>query len=256
MNVNQVVIYIDPKGVPKNALVKSLNQLHEGYLSLSYQDAEGRSIDVFDVPHMDDESRQEPNPDLPTFHINCWKYPDEDHNRAPKDHPMFDHPFEPPTLDDDGRRIPKPRPEFDAVVEEHQAGKAAGNGGAVGAAVADDSNQADGVASAVPVVTLPEATLSELLAQNESLKAQSPEQSAAREHAVATAHVEAQLPKPNAAPETELPQGETIGLVTETKQYSDGSSATGVAPLPDQSPAQQDAAKAAPVAASAPEPSK
>jgi hypothetical protein len=39
--------------------------------------------------------------------------------------------------------------------------------------------------------------------------------------------------------------------VIETKEYSDGSSATGVAPLPDQSPAQQEAAEQA---ASAPEP--
>jgi hypothetical protein len=38
-------------------------------------------------------------------------------------------------------------------------------------------------------------------------------------------------------------QGPT--LVIETKEYSDGSSATGPAPLPDQSPAQQDAENAA-----------
>jgi hypothetical protein len=31
-------------------------------------------------------------------------------------------------------------------------------------------------------------------------------------------------------------------VATETKHYSDGSSATGPGPLPDQSPAQQDAA--------------
>lgn len=35
-------------------------------------------------------------------------------------------------------------------------------------------------------------------------------------------------------------------LVIETKQYADGSSATGVAPLPDLSPAEQDAAEALP----------
>lgn len=46
-------------------------------------------------------------------------------------------------------------------------------------------------------------------------------------------------------PETKLPEGETGGLQSETKQYSDGSSATGPAPLPDQSPAQQDAQNAA-----------
>jgi hypothetical protein len=41
---------------------------------------------------------------------------------------------------------------------------------------------------------------------------------------------------------SELPTP-TEGVVVETKHYSDGSSATGVAPLPDQSPGQQDAAK-------------
>jgi hypothetical protein len=44
---------------------------------------------------------------------------------------------------------------------------------------------------------------------------------------------------------------QTSAPVIETKEYSDGSSATGVAPLPDQSPAQQEAAEQA---ASAPEP--
>jgi hypothetical protein len=39
----------------------------------------------------------------------------------------------------------------------------------------------------------------------------------------------------------ELPDTEsTVGLIVETKHYSDGSSATGVAPLPDQSPEQQE----------------
>jgi hypothetical protein len=174
MNVNEVVVYLDAKGVPHNALVKSLNQLHDGFVSVSYQDAEGRTIDVYDVPHMDHESRQEPNPDLPTFHINCWKYPDEDHNVAPKDHPMFDHRFAPPTKDNDGRIVPKPRPLLDAVVAEH---------------------------------------------------------------------LDAGARKPV---ETKLPGAGTSGLRIETKRYTDGSNATGPAPLPDQSPAQQDTAKAAP----------
>ena len=39
----------------------------------------------------------------------------------------------------------------------------------------------------------------------------------------------------------ELPDTEsTVGLIVETKHYLDGSSATGVAPLPDQSPEQQE----------------
>lgn len=209
MNVNDVVVYIDRKGTPHNGLVKSLNQLHEGYLSLSYQDDEGRSIDVFDVPHMDHESRQEPNPDLPTFHINCWKYPDEEHNRAPKDHPMFDHPFEPPTKDRDGRIVPKPRPLLDAAIAEHQANRGP---------VTDSKATFTNTASAGSSSDATDAPASEPVQQ-------SPEQAAAREHAVATAHVESQLPK------VEAP----------------------VAPEP---PTTGDAAKAAPVANDGQEPAK
>lgn len=39
--------------------------------------------------------------------------------------------------------------------------------------------------------------------------------------------------------------GEEDAAIFETKEYTDGSSATGVAPLPDLSPAQQDAKEAA-----------
>lgn len=123
MNINDVVVYLDTKGVEHNGLVKDVNQLHDGYLSLSYQDVEGRSIDVYDVPHFTHPSREETNPDLPTFHLHCWKNRGEDHTPIPKDHPMFDHPFEPITKDDDGRRVPKPRPMYDAVIAEHMASK-------------------------------------------------------------------------------------------------------------------------------------
>jgi hypothetical protein len=44
-------------------------------------------------------------------------------------------------------------------------------------------------------------------------------------------------------PVSSLPSGDAP-VATETKNYSDGSSATGPGPLPDQSPAQQDAASA------------
>lgn len=123
MNINDVVVYIDAKGVEHNGLVADINQLHDGYLSLTYQDAEGRTVNVYDVAHMDHPSREETNPGLPTFHLHCWKYRGEDHTAIPADHPMFDHPFEPVTKDDDGRRIAKPRPLYDAAVADHMSSR-------------------------------------------------------------------------------------------------------------------------------------
>jgi hypothetical protein len=48
---------------------------------------------------------------------------------------------------------------------------------------------------------------------------------------------------PASAPSASLPSADASSPVIETKHYSDGSSATGPAPLPDQSPAQQDASE-------------
>jgi len=139
------VFYIDPFGRDHVALVFALNGLNPGYLSVVYIDQAAPENDnlkrVFDIPHMTDDSRQETrtvpvsdpqaraagevvvdgNPDLPTYHVNCWKEIDEDHRRLPQDHPAFDHPFAAPETDKEGQVIPKSRPEYEADVRRHQA---------------------------------------------------------------------------------------------------------------------------------------
>lgn len=118
MEVNHFVIYIDPNGEEHNALVTDVNQLHPDFVSISYMDASGRH-EVYDIPHMSHPSKQEPNPNLPTFHLHCYREVSEKQTPIPADHPIFDHPFEPKTKDSDGRVIAKPRPLYDAVVRAH-----------------------------------------------------------------------------------------------------------------------------------------
>lgn len=159
------VIYIDPKGVPHNALVVAANGLNPGYLTLVYIDPKADEREnvkqAFDVPHMDDNSRQEVrtvqdptqpwnpkallqegNPDLPTIHLNCWKMQWEAHEAPASDHPMFDHPFAPRPTDEDGRPMEKARPEYDEQVAAHQASQAA-NQAALPSAADLDATAAD-----------------------------------------------------------------------------------------------------------------
>lgn len=60
----------------------------------------------------------------------------------------------------------------------------------------------------------------------------------------------------DSVPSSSLPAPDASSPVIETKQYSDGSSATGPAPLPDLSPAQQEAANAAAASDSSPAPTE
>lgn len=135
------VIYVDAKSVEFNALVTRTNPFNPGFLSLIYIDANGQILNAFDVAHMDNNSKQEVqmvqdpqkpwdpkaqipqgNPDLPTIHLNCWRYEWDDQHTAPApDHPMFDHPFAPKPTDEDGRPIPASRPQYEAQVAAHQA---------------------------------------------------------------------------------------------------------------------------------------
>jgi hypothetical protein len=161
------VIYVDVRGAEHDALVRAVNNFHEGYVDLVYVDADAPEGDnvktVFSVPHMDDESKKEPNPTLPQIHLNVWKEHYRVHGEPAPDHPIFDSPYEEKQKDEFGKPLVKERPEYEAQV---------------------------------------------------------------------TAHKESQ---------TGLPSGEDLDAVVETKHYSDGYSATGVAPLPDLSPEQQKA---------------
>jgi hypothetical protein len=89
-------------------------------------------VRFYDVPHFTDESKQESNPALPSYHVNCWKEFSEQHSALPADHPAFDHPFHVeyvtdadgnPLVDQFGQKVRKQpaRPEYDAHVADHQA---------------------------------------------------------------------------------------------------------------------------------------
>lgn len=116
------VTYLDAKGQPHEALVTAVNPLNPGYLSLVYVDESRPDADnvvkLGDVRHLDTIS--EPNPALPTYHLNCWKECCTPSNSLPADHPAYDHPHL-PTTDADGNPIPHDRPEYDAHIAAHAA---------------------------------------------------------------------------------------------------------------------------------------
>jgi hypothetical protein len=86
------------------------------YIDESKPDANNR-VEKFDVQHMDEI--KEANPDLPTYHLNCWKETWQYSKELPPDHPAYDHPHQ-KTHDEQGQRIPVARPAYDADIEAHQ----------------------------------------------------------------------------------------------------------------------------------------
>jgi hypothetical protein len=158
VNKGDNVIYIDGLGKERNASVVDVNPMHPEFATLGYFDQDGNSQKVFDVPHFTHESRQEVrtvkastfgapdtvegNPDIPTFHVNCWKLAGEKHNPLPSDHPAFDHPFKQPDLDQNGKPIPVVRTEYERVVAEHRGKLAAATNSATGLPSGDDLDKA------------------------------------------------------------------------------------------------------------------
>jgi hypothetical protein len=198
-------------------------------------------VRFYDVPHFTDPSRVEPNPALPSYQLNCWKDFYEEHTALPADHAHFDHPFHVeyetdnlgnPRTDSFGNKVKKmpARPEYDAHVDAHQAKpevQAAMATAAAGPAASADVQDAitflvrRGYSreDAAKAVSVTHADHVKLMA--ESTRA-------------------ANAPVDQADGATgELPAAVKPWPVTETKHYTDGSSATGIAPLPDQSPEQQ-----------------
>jgi hypothetical protein len=121
MKKAQSVIYCDTKGLEHEALVFATNPFNPKYLSLVYIDESKPEADnvvkLFDLRHVSEVN--EPNPDLPTYHGNCWKEYFEDSKPLPLDHPAYDHPHQ-KTHDEQGQRIPVARPAYDADIEAHQ----------------------------------------------------------------------------------------------------------------------------------------
>lgn len=117
MQAGTKVVYVDAKGQEHSALAISENGLNPGRVTLIYvHPVTGEVVNLFDVVHMSDPSKQENNPDLPNYSLNCWKHEDEYHQAPPSDHPIFDGTFKQPELDDNSKVIPIRRPKFDADV--------------------------------------------------------------------------------------------------------------------------------------------
>lgn len=129
MRNNDVIAFIDSKGVTHNALVKAFREHRDEkgelvdldpLVTLTYNLPTGEPKELIDVHHMDHPIKQEPNPDLPTYALHVWKYQDEDHLVVPSDHPLHDHPYEAQKLDDAGNPIPKRRPIYEKHIQWHK----------------------------------------------------------------------------------------------------------------------------------------
>lgn len=86
-------IYIDPAGVSHNALVTAPNPASPDVLDLVYVHPTDGIKQVYGILPATDPSKKENNPDLPSYPLNAWKNPGDDHLQLPADHPNNDHPF-------------------------------------------------------------------------------------------------------------------------------------------------------------------
>lgn len=131
MNIKKsdAVVYIDGFGREHDALVTVVNERYPGRVTLVYVDVnlpEPENVKkIYDVAHVSDASKQEPNPDLPSYDVNAWKERGELHRALPEDHPAFDHPFVLPKLDETGNIVLIDRPQTNAEIVAHQEALAA-----------------------------------------------------------------------------------------------------------------------------------
>lgn len=118
------VVYIDGYGREHDALVTAVNEREQGYVTLVYVDVNAPEPEnvkkLFDIAHVLHASKQEPNPELPSYDVNAWKQRGELHRALPEDHPAFDHPFLPAKVDEAGNVIPIDRPKTVAEAQAHQ----------------------------------------------------------------------------------------------------------------------------------------
>jgi hypothetical protein len=126
LRINHDITFIDRKGQSFNALVKSSRESGHGepLVTLIYNaPPTGEPQEVIDVPHISHPSRQETNPDLPSYPLHAWKHEEEEHRELPEDHPVHDHFNEQPKKDDQGNIIPKRRPHYEAHIAAHRERK-------------------------------------------------------------------------------------------------------------------------------------
>jgi hypothetical protein len=126
LRINHDIAFIDRKGQSFNALVKSSRESGHGepLVTLIYNaPPTGEPQEVIDVPHISHPSRQENNPELPSYPLHAWKHEEEEHRELPEDHPVHDHFNEQPQKDEQGKIIPKKRPHYEAHIQQHRAEK-------------------------------------------------------------------------------------------------------------------------------------
>lgn len=134
MRNNENIIFVDHKGKSHNARVQSFREHrdakdalihHEPLVTLNYNGRPGgEPLTLIDVPHISHPSRQENNPELPSYPLHAWKYEHEEHLELPGDHPVHDHFNAQPERDGEGNIVPKRRPLHEAHIREHRARKA------------------------------------------------------------------------------------------------------------------------------------
>jgi len=250
------VTYVDGYGKEHDAIVTAVNVMNPGFLSLAFVDANAEERDnvvhKYDVPHRAIAPREQ-NPNLPQYDVNCWKDVEEPHAKLPEDHAAFDHPFVLPEKTETGDVIPKPRPKFAAAVHEHMKTSltmAAGTPVEPESHAAQQAQQGFSAAAATHEV---QPGMIQTADENEQLAAELERELNAPPIPITSGvpsaeDLDAAAAEQAAAEATSggADLGRGVGtvppdgtLVFETKQYADGSSATGVAPLPDLSPDEQ-----------------
>lgn len=216
MGKEQVLIYIDAKGVEHTALLVAKDQRHEGFVSLVYINGEvAQRLDS--VAHESDPSKDEANPDLKRVALNCWKEADEV-DGALVDRAAADYRAE---LQAYSEASEKHTADLEAYAKGFADLKAENDDLKV--RLADVQEKLSAIEATTPPLAMGVGTSStgELPAAGifkvptaADLDAYADEQKAKEAAIEAAAH-----------PPT-----------TETKHYADGSSATGPGPLPDHSP--------------------
>ena len=124
----QQIIFIDHRGQSWLAVVTL--ELGDDHINLEYRDENRQRKTADNVPHIAHPSKQENNPDFPSYPLYAWKRVDEDHLELPVDHPVLDPVFQYRefregkefTHNKEGKLVERKRPHFDGHVRLHRAG--------------------------------------------------------------------------------------------------------------------------------------
>lgn len=112
-----------PAGTREGDTVQILRVVHNHPLVTGTIPGEipGAVKTLTDLVHQSHPAKDENNPGQPRIVLHAWKYPNEEHEVAAEDHPLYDQPFEPKQARRDGTFADKARPKHEAAVAEQQA---------------------------------------------------------------------------------------------------------------------------------------